>query len=129
MDLSGLEGAVAELQEARDALRRDVAAAFEDLEVKRVDIEELRALLEGKADLDALSTLKMHFASLSAGGGGGLAPAGELNGGMMDDRSRKFTNAAAWEDARWGHYRANTPMARRPELPPRRVNSVFVRRC
>ena len=52
--------------------------------MKRVDIEELRALLEGKADLDALSTLKMHFAGLSSGGGEGPTGGGELNSGMLD---------------------------------------------
>ena len=112
VDLSGLEAAVAELQEARDALRRDVAAAFEDLEVKRVDIEELRALLEGKADLDALSTLKMHFASLSVGDSGGPVSAGEINGGMMDafedalasKADKEFVNVSL--DKLWAEVRA-----------------------
>lgn len=129
-DLGGLEAAVAELREDRDALRRDVAAAFKDLEVKRIDIEELRALLQGKADLDALSTLKMHFAGLSAGGGEG---SGELNSGMLDafqdalasKADKDPTNVAL--DQLWAEVRACQQNVRQAREEVERVREEEVR--
>ena len=129
-DLGGLEAAVAELREDRDALRRDVAAAFEDLEVKRIDIEELRALLQGKADLDALSTLKMHFAGLSVGGGEG---SGELNSGMLDafqdalasKADKDPTNVAL--DQLWAEVRACQQNVRQAREEVERVREEEVR--
>ena len=132
-DLSGLEAAVAELREGRDALRRDVTAAFEDLEVKRVDIEELRALLEGKADLDALSTLKMHFAGLSSGGGEGPTGGGELNSGMLDAFQDALASKADKEptnfslDQLWAEVRACQQNVRQAREEVERVREEEVR--
>ena len=132
-DLSGLEAAVAELREGRDALRRDVTAAFEDLEVKRVDIEELRAMLEGKADLDALSTLKMHFAGLSAAGGEGPTGAGELNSGMLDAFQDALASKADKElvnvslDQLWAEVRACQKNVRQAREEVERVREEEVR--
>ena len=84
-------------------------------------------------DLDALSTLKMHFASLSAGDGGGLAPAGELNGGMMDafedalasKADKEFVNVSL--DKLWAEVRACQRSAREAHEELARLQEEEVR--
>ena len=98
--------------------------------MKRIDIEELRALLQGKADLDALSTLKMHFAGLSVGGGEG---SGELNSGMLDafqdalasKADKDPTNVAL--DQLWAEVRACQQNVRQAREEVERVREEEVR--
>ena len=89
-------------------------------------------MLEGKADLDALSTLKMHFAGLSAGGEGPTG-AGELNSGMLDAFQDALSSKADKElvnvslDQLWAEVRACQKNVRQAREEVERVREEEVR--